>query len=125
MADYGTVATIPLVIWSSAEMGLINVGACIPTLRPFYLLLTGKNLKGQTADFSSHGIGNTTHSGRFERLPRHKDSEANLTALRDYDHNIYQTRRVEVEVSDNEDRLSKPDETGINAGATVLIRHSV
>ena len=103
-----TVDTIPLVLWSCAELALINIAACIPTLRPLYLWLTGKkpqgsNTKPSTADRSPYGI-----SGR--RFGRFAHRSAGATQL-ESSRSIYQLRTYNVSFKDRED-----DQSGTEAG---------
>lgn len=103
---YQTVDTVPLVIWSCVELGAINIAACIPTLRPLYLWLSGKDARGpktQSATYGSRISGGTgirlgLFTNRTTRIDSLDDSEQSL--------NIYRHTTYDVTVKDREDDQS-------------------
>ena len=123
MANDNTVDTIPLVLWSSAELAVINIAACILTLRPLYLWLADKDPKGQTSKSSAYVLGDHSNNGRFERMPRQGSRGAPLDSLVTFDHNIHQTRRYDVNVDGQEELTSKAGESSVGTGAAVWVRH--
>jgi hypothetical protein len=119
-----TVDTIPLVIWSCAELALINVAACIPTLRPLYLWISGKNPQDPITRASAYGSRYGTGSGRFGRFTQRSAPSTQLESSDENDHNIYQFRTYDVSVKDREDEHSDSTKTDTGIGATFTVQHA-
>lgn len=121
--DTFLVDTVPLVIWSCVELALINVAACIPTLRPLYLWLSGQNPHIPASSHPSHSMQYGSASGRFGRITNRSAKGTQLASDDDCDLNIYQMKTCDVTFNDREDDQSKSSRTGTGIGTTVDIRH--
>jgi hypothetical protein len=92
-----TVDTTQLIIWSCVELALINIAACVPTLRPLYLWISGESSKASSISPSAYDKRYGTGTGRFNRFA---NRSGGATQLGSSDHvhelNIYQSRTLEV-----------------------------
>ena len=116
--------TIPLVLWSSAELALINIAACIPTLRPLYLWLAGKDPQGQHSKASAYRLTDNTNNEPLKRMPHQDNQEVPLGSLADFDRNIYQTRSYDVDIDGREGTLSKSSDANAVMGPTVSVHYA-
>ncbi|KAK2760702.1 hypothetical protein FQN54_001937 [Arachnomyces sp. PD_36] len=108
-ADF-TYDTVPLVIWSCAELGLINVAACIPPLRPLYLWLTGKE-RGHfgTVVPSAYGSNYGNNTGFSGRVTNRSNRGIPIGSSDDHALNIYQSKSYHVSFEGNgEESLKAP-----------------
>ncbi|CAI6335374.1 unnamed protein product [Periconia digitata] len=123
-ADY-TYDTIPLIIWSCVELALINIAACIPTLRPLYLWIRGENVKGTSMNQSGYDMRYGSGTGRLNRFA---NRSGGATELGSSDHvhelNIYQSKTLDVTFEDRKDYnygYKKSSSPGIRT--TVEVHH--
>lgn len=98
------VDTIPLVIWSCVELALINIAACIPTLRPLYLWINGEGARGSGKNQSASRLQYGGGTGRLNRLTSRSRGATELSSSENvHELNIYQSRTLDVTFEDRKD----------------------
>ncbi|KAJ3499412.1 hypothetical protein NLG97_g341 [Lecanicillium saksenae] len=106
-ADF-TFDTVPLVIWSCTELALINIAACIPTLRPLYTWLTGEGRGAARTKPYAYPSGYGEGTGHFVRVSNR--SNRSIQAGQEDEHalNIYHSKSYRVSFEESPETPSKP-----------------
>lgn len=102
------VDTVPLVIWSCTELALINIAACIPTLRPLYTWLTGEGRGAASTKPYGYPSGYGEGTGHFVRVSNR--SNRSIQAGQEDEHalNIYHSKSYRVSFEESPETPSKP-----------------